>query len=174
MLALLLPWMAIWITMAINTTIGGVAGVLTASLVPLMWLIWRPVVFEQISLPIVAGLSLLTLFGADIRIILPLSYGLFGVIWLVGAFTKTPLTAYYSASGYGGEAAYENPLFMQTNRILCALWGVLYLITSIWTYFLMGTELSAWTGLINSACPAIMGIFTAWFQKWYPAHRARG
>jgi hypothetical protein len=97
---------------------------------------------------------------------------MFGLMWLIGAFTKTPLTAHYSAAGYGGEKAFENPLFMRTNRILTAAWGVLYLIAPIWTYFLMGSPAAAYTGLINSVCPALMGIFTAWFQKWYPARWA--
>ncbi|MCL1814193.1 MAG: hypothetical protein FWG29_11830, partial [Treponema sp.] len=119
-------------------------------------------------------ISLAALLGVNPRIILSASYGIFGLMWFAGAFTKTPLTAYYSAANYGGEKAMDNPLFMRTNRILTAAWGVLYLITPVWTYYLMGTQVSAFTGLINSVCPAIMGIFTVWFQKWYPAHWARG
>jgi hypothetical protein len=121
-----------------------------------------------------AGLSLAAMLGQDARAVVTLSYGLFGLMWLIGAFTKTPLTAHYSATGYGGGKAFENPLFMRTNRILTAAWGLLYLISPVWTYFLMGTLAASYTGLINSVCPALMGIFTAWFQKWYPARWARG
>ncbi len=70
---------------------------------------------------------------------------------------------------YNGEEALENPIFMRTNRILTLLWGVLYLITPVWTYFLIGTGMGVWTGAVNSVLPALMGIFTQWFQKWYPA-----
>ena len=105
---------------------------------------------------------------------MPASYGAFCLIWLAGAFTKTPLSAYYSAASYGGGRAFGNPLFMRTNRILTAVWAALYLVTPIWTYFLMGTRAAAYTGLINSVCPALLGLFTAWFQKWYPARWARG
>lgn len=84
-------------------------------------------------------------------------------------FPKIPLTAYYSAAGYGDEKAFANPLFISTNRILTAAWGVLYLVTPIWTYILMGTSLSPYIGFINSVLPALMGAFTAWFQRWYPA-----
>ena len=67
-----------------------------------------------------------------------------------------------------------NLLFIKTNRILTFLWGILYLLTPVWTYFLMGTGLSSWVGAINSILPILMGIFTGWFQKWYPAKIARG
>jgi hypothetical protein len=173
MFVLLMPWIIIWIAIAINPTIGGALGIIAAASVPLIWLVFRPVVFEQISVPIVIGLSMAVLFGANARIILTASYGVFGMMWLVGAFSKIPLTANYSANNYGGDKAFANPLFMRTNRILTAAWGILYLITPIWTYILMGTELSVYTGLINSVCPAVMGAFTVWFQKWYPARWAR-
>jgi len=174
MIVLLAPWILIWTAIAIHPVAGGAAGVVAAAALPLLWLHFRPVVFEQISAPIVAGISLAVLLGADTRIVLPVSYAVFGLLWLIGAFTKTPLTAYYSSAGYGGGKAFDNRLFMRTNRILTAVWGVLYLITPIWTYILMGTGLSPYTGLINTVCPALMGIFTAWFQKWYPARWAKG
>jgi multimeric flavodoxin WrbA len=174
MAVLLIPWMVIWIGVAIDPLAGGAAGIAAAALVPLIWLVFKPVVFERISVAMVAGLSLAAMLGQDARAVVTLSYGMFGLMWLAGAFTKTPLTAYYSAAGYGGGKALENPLFMRTNRILTAAWGVLYLVTPVWTYFLMGTRASAYTGLFNAVCPALMGIFTAWFQKWYPARWAKG
>lgn len=174
MVLLLAPWIVIWITIAINPTVGGAAGIAVAALVPLLWLVFRPVVYEQISVSIVAGLSLMALLGADVRLIVSGSYLLFGLLWLIGAFPTIPLTAYYSATGYGEEKAFSNQLFISTNRIITAAWGVMYLITPIWTYLLMGTEVSSYVGLINSVLPALMGAFTAWFQKWYPARYARG
>ncbi len=170
MAVLLFPWIVIWVAIAINKQAGGIAGICSAAFLPLLWLVFRPIVFEQISVPIIAGLSLSVLLGLDARIIITLSYGLFGLMWFIGAFTKIPLTAHYSASGYGDEKAFDNPLFIKTNRILTLVW--LYLVTPVWTYIIMGTNLAVYTGLINSVCPALMGIFTAWFQKWYPAWRA--
>ncbi|MCR1899034.1 flavodoxin family protein [Irregularibacter muris] len=174
MLVLLVPWIVIWTAIAIDSTIGGVVGIVVATIVPLLWIVFRPVVFEQISVPIVVGLSLGVLFGADTRLIITGSYFIFGLIWTIGAFTQIPLTAHYSAAKYGEERAFANPLFITTNRILTATWGALYLATSIWTYILMGTSFSPYIGLINSILLALMGIFTAWFQKWYPARWARG
>lgn len=74
----------------------------------------------------------------------------------------------------GGEEALQNPLCIRTNRILTATWGGLYLITALWTFFLMNTAAASYTGLINSLCLIFMGIFTAWFQRWYPAKVAQG
>ncbi len=173
MMVFLFPWIVIWVFLAINATIGGSLGIISAAVVPLLWFFFRPVAVEQISISIVAGLSLFVLLGADVGIILPITYLSFALIWLIGSFTKIPLTAHYSAMQYGDEKAFNNPLFMQTNRILTATWGFLYLFTSLWTYFLMGTRFSVYTGLINSICPALMGIFTIWFQRWYPSKYAK-
>ena len=172
MLPLLAPWIVIWTAIAINPIVGSVLGIAAAALTPMLWLAFRPVVYEQIGIPVVAGLSLAVLFGADARLIIPASYLLFGLMWLIGAFTKVPLTAHYSASSYGGEKAFSNLLFIRTNRILTAVWGALYLITPIWTYLLMATKFSPYVGLVNAVIPALMGIFTAWFQNWYPARYA--
>jgi len=173
MLILLAPWILMWAAIPINMTVGAVTAILATALLPLFWICFHPVIFERVSIPIIAGLSLAVLLGADARMVVSASYLAFGIMWIIGACTKIPLTAYYSAVNYGNDKAFSNPLFIRTNRILTAAWGILYLITPIWTYALMGTDLSAYTGLINSACPALMGIFTVWFQKWYPARWAR-
>lgn len=174
MLILLLPWIVIWTSVAINSTIGSAISIAVAAFIPLFWLKFRPVVYEQISVQVVVILSLAVLFGLDIRLVVPVSYLCFGLMWIIGAFPKIPLTAHYSATNYGEDKAFANPLFISTNRILTTAWGVLYLVTPIWTYILMGTGFSPYIGLINSIFPALMGLFTAWFQKWYPARWARG
>ena len=111
---------------------------------------------------------------ATTRIETPLSYLSFGVMWTVTCFSKIPLTAHYSMNGYNGEDALQNPLFMKTNWILTLMWGILYLLTPIWTYFIMGTKIKSYIGAVNSILPILMGIFTVWFEKWYPAKIARG
>lgn len=85
-------------------------------------------------------------------------------------FMLIPFTAYYSMNDFGAEKALGNPLFLRTNRILTAAWGILYLITPIWTYFLMNTSIAYTTGIINSILPFFLGIFTKWFVGWYPPY----
>jgi hypothetical protein len=51
---------------------------------------------------------------------------------------------------------------------------VLYILTAVWTYFIMGTDLRHYISLINHICPVALGIFTLWFVGWHPPHYARG
>ena len=95
-------------------------------------------------------------------------------MWSASCLFQIPLTAHYSMNSYNGEIALKNPIFMKTNRILTAAWGILYLLTPIWTYMIMKTEFSSFVGVINSVLPIGMGIFTRWFQKWYPVKVMRG
>lgn len=174
MTLMLLPWVAIWTAVAIDSFWGGIIGIMLCAALPLAFLKYLPTVFEYITIPAVTIVSLLSLLGFPTAVLLPLSYLAFGIMWTVTVFLKLPLSAYYSMNNYGGQAALSNPLFVRTNKILTACWGVLYLLTPIWTFFLMQTPLSALTGLFNSVLPIGMGIFTIWFQKWYPKHYAAG
>lgn len=173
MAVLLAPWIIVWMATDISLMIGGVLGVLAVAVLPLLWIRFRPVVFEQISAPIVAGLSLAALLGVEAQTVIPVSYLLFGLMWLAGSYVKIPLTAWYSSKHYGSESAFANPLFMQTNRILTAAWGGLYLVLAIVAFALMRTDWSSMIWMVTLSGPAFMGIFTGWFQKWYPARVAR-
>ena len=46
-------------------------------------------------------------------------------------------------------------------------WAVLYLLTPVWTWYLLQTPVSYLTGAVNSVLPMLLGAFTAWFQRWY-------
>lgn len=174
MYVLLIPWIVFWVAAAIDAYAGSLIAVMACALVPLLFCRYQKTVYDAMSGTFVAGLSVGALAGAPIRIVIPMAYFIFGLMWTVSCCRKIPLTAHYSMYAYGGEDALENPLFIRTNRILTLIWGVLYLITPVWTYYIMGTEFGSLTGLVNSVMPVFMGIFTAWFQRWYPAKVARG
>ncbi len=174
MLLLLAPWIVIWAGMPIHSTIGSSLAIFIGALIPIFWMKYKPVIFEQIGIPMAIGISLAGLLGLNVRFIVSASYLLFGLLWLIGSLTQIPLTAYYSATNYGEESAFSNPLFIRTNRILTAAWGVVFFHSAVWAYFLMNTPLSPYIGIINNIIPALMGIFTTWFQRWYPAKYARG
>ena len=173
MALMLLPWIAIWISLSIDSFWGGVAGIAVCAVLPFAFLKWRATIFEYLSIFFVTAICLLSMLKVPVLILLPASYLLFGLMWTVTAFLKIPLSAYYSMNEYGAEEALRNPLFMRTNRILTACWGVLYLVTPVWTYFLLCTRWASLTGAVNSVLPVLLGIFTAWFQKWYPRHYAQ-
>ncbi|MBQ1414238.1 MAG: NAD(P)H dehydrogenase, partial [Clostridia bacterium] len=133
----------------------------------------RRTVYDGLSTAAAIGFSLAALLLPDtVNLLLPASYLAFGLMWCVSCLCKVPLTAWYSMKDYNGDSAMQNPLFVRTNRILTMAWGVLYVLTSVWTYFLMGSEISSYIALINNIVPIAMGIFTKWFQNWYPAHYA--
>lgn len=171
---LLFQWIALWVLLPINAMWGGAAGIAVCSLVPMLGYRYRLTVYDKISGALVTILGLTALFSVDEILVICLSYLLFGVLWLSSCAVKIPLTAYYSSTGYGDDKAFDNPLFIKTNQILTAAWGVLYLILAASSYFLMNSAIFSYTGLVNSVAPALMGILTAWFSKWYPARVARG
>ncbi|MDE6202345.1 MAG: NAD(P)H-dependent oxidoreductase [Lachnospiraceae bacterium] len=171
---MLIPWIVFWVAVPINGYAGSLAGIGACVLVPLLFYQYKKTFYDILTGVLVTGLSVAVLVGAPERIVLSLSYFVFGVMWAVSCLRKIPLTACYSMNNYGGEDALRNPLFVKTNRILTLLWGILYLLTPIWTYFLMGTGIGGFTGAVNSVLPVFMGIFTVWFQKWYPAKVAGG
>lgn len=171
---MLIPWIVFWVAVSIDGFTGSLVSIGISVLVPLIFYRNKKTLYDVLSGTLVCGFSIAVLSGAAERIVVPLAYLAFGVMWTLSCFGKIPLTAHYSMNGYNGEKALQNPLFIKTNWILTLMWGILYLITPIWTYFIMGTTVSSMTGAINSVLPIFMGIFTGWFQKWYPAKVARG
>lgn len=174
MMLLLIPWIVFWIAASIDSFWGSLLSMAICVLLPVLMCRTKTTRYDQISSLGVGACSIALLAGASPILVIPASYFLFGLIWTVSCFTNVPLTAHYSKNSYNGDAALRNPIFMRTNRILTAAWGILYLVTPIWTYFIMQTDAASFVGAINSVLPALMGVFTAWFQKWYPQHIARG
>lgn len=171
---MLIPWIMFWFAAAIDAYYGSLVSMLSCVLVPLLYHRNKKTVYDHLSGLLVTLCAALLLVTSAQQILLPVSYLCFGIMWTVSGFMKLPLTAHYSMNDYGMDAALSNPLFIKTNRILTFCWGILYLLTPIWTYCLMGSSVASFTGLINSVLPLLMGIFTGWFQKWYPAKVARG
>jgi multimeric flavodoxin WrbA len=97
----------------------------------------------------------------------------FALFWGVTVFMKVPLTCYFSAAGYGGEKMLKNPLFTRTNRILTACWAVEYLLMSIVLAALHFSDAPGWFTAFTYIPVPLLGAFTGWFQKWYPARMAR-
>ena len=174
MLIMLIPWTIFWISTGISNYTGSFVSIGACVLVPLLFYQNKKTLYDTLSGALVGGFSMAALSGVYLRMIMPLSYLTFGIMWTVTCFGKIPLTAHYSMNQYNGEDALLNPLFMKTNRILTLMWGILYLFTSVWTYFLMGTQMKTYIGAVNSIVPIFMGIFTVWFQKWYPEKIAGG
>ena len=172
---LLLPWLMVWIAIPIHSYWGSFAAMLGSAVTVLSYFLVRLTPYDIISIFVCGMISALGLIGVPILWLIPAAYLLFGLLWLVSAFLSIPLSAWDSFNQYGRlKNAKDNLLFISTNRILTICWGILYLCTPIWTFFLMQTDFSKLISLVNSVFPALLGIFTWWFQKWYPARKAAG
>ena len=172
LLVLLVPWITFWIAASIDMYAGAFIAIGVCALTGLVFFHFRKTIYDVITTAAVTGFSVLLLLTNNPQIVLPISYLAFGAMWCVSCLFKIPLTAWYSMNSYNGETALENPLFIRTNRILTLVWGVLYLLTGMWTFLLTGTPAAPYLVFINNAMPILMGIFTNRFQKWYPAHFA--
>ncbi|MDO4298029.1 MAG: flavodoxin family protein [Lachnospiraceae bacterium] len=178
MLNMLIPWIVFWVAVPIHCTAGALISILVCALVPVLSYSHKRAVYDAVSCAAVTVLSAAELViwnrGGNIQAIIPLSYLLFGLMWIVSCRFRIPLTAHYVMYNYNGEDAVHNPLFMDTNRILTFAWGILYVLTSVWTWFLMRTEIGPYAGAVNTVVPVFMGLFTRWFEHWYPAWVAGG
>jgi hypothetical protein len=94
-------------------------------------------------------------------------------MWTIGGFRPIPLTAHYSINDYSANMI-TNPIFLKTNKILTLCWGILYLILPAVSLLTILVPALGWINGIFGFAPPILGIFTLWFQKWYPAHVGRG
>lgn len=171
MLIFLLPW-TFWWTLVNNPPVVCVGGCLIG--LALTWLLfssYTKTMYDTLALVVVLGLCAAYLFGVGFKIVFTLSLLAFGLLWLYSCLPgKIPLCAWYSSGGFGQEDAFKNPIFMKTNWIIALGWGISYLIISLaaWLFLQNGQIDSA--RICSYVIPALMGIFTAWFQRWYPRH----
>ena len=168
----LLPFLALWIVMPIHAVYGGVAAVLAGALVGLLHIRWKPTPYERLGNAVCALIGVIAILRPEEKWLLALPSFAFGALWLASCCTKIPLCAYYSSSGYGGEKAYENPLFLRTNRILALVWGAASLAIAAFSFLVTETAAAPFWGAISSVPTIGLGIFTAWFIKTYPARVA--
>ena len=169
----LTPWIVFWTAVNFHAFWGAMISLLVCAVLPLLFYKNKRTVYDVLSCSSVSLLSML-LINSSIAVVLPLSYLIFGMMWSISACLKIPLSAEYSMNDYGGDKALRNPLFIKTNRILTTAWGLFYLIAAISSYFIIRCNSTAALWIISSICPLLLGIFTLWFQKWYPYKIARG
>ena len=174
MMTMLIPWITFWIAVSINPEVGAVITLLVIATIPFIMRKHNFVIWDQLSMAAVALLSAAANITGNGALPTNIGYLVFGLFWLLSCLTKEPLCAAYVKYNYGGESAHQNPLFMKTNYILAVAWGVLYVLTAVWTFLLRKVGFGNTLILVNNLIPVLMGLFTAWFQKWYPARMARG
>jgi len=174
MTTMLIPWITFWIAVSIHPKVGALITLLVVATVPFIMRKHKFVIWDQLSMAAVAILSAAANITGNGVLPTNIGYLVFGLFWLLSCLTKEPLCAAYVKYNYGGENAHQNPLFMKTNYILAAAWGTLYVLTAIWTFLFKKAGFGNVLILVNNLIPILMGLFTAWFEKWYPARMARG
>lgn len=174
MVTMLIPWITLWVAVAINAELGAVITLLVGALLPLVMRQHRFTLWDELSIGAVGALSFAAYLTGRGDLVTNAGYLCFGLLWLGSCLTKEPLCASYVKYNYHGDDALNNPIFMKTNYILAAAWGVLYLLETVWTWLFRSAGLGIWVIIVNNVTPVFMGIFTAWFEKWYPAYVASG
>jgi hypothetical protein len=174
MASMLVPWVTFWVVISAHPTIGAAVSIGVLVVMSIVMRKHKAVIWDYISGVAVTALSISAAFIGDGDMVAIVGYLVFGLMWLGSCFTKEPLCASYVKWNYGGDLALEIPLFMKTNYILAAAWGILYILTAGWTLLAMKMGIGDIIVIVNCIIPAAMGFFTEWFQKWYPGYLARG
>ena len=174
MRTLLIPWMTFWIAASINEQVGPAIALLVCVAMPLIVYKMKTTLYDVITFTVVGALSVGLLLTGHVNVWIVASYLAFGLMWLLSCLTGEPLCAAYVKYNYHGDDALLNPIFMKTNYILAIGWGVLYIVNSLVNWLLYHYDLSSIAIIINNVAPIFMGMFTVWFEKWYPAKIAAG
>ena len=169
---LLIPFIVLWCVLPISEFWGGVAGIIGSLLSLLLLFKYKFTGYDYCSILAALIIGGLGISGVN-DMLLPLSYVVFGLIWGVSCVLPLPLTAYYSVNELGVEYL-DNPIFIQTNRIITSVWTVAYFIAAFAMYFLLGSTLKLYSGVLIYPLFGLLGFFTKWFKDYYPARVARG
>ena len=170
---MLLAWIALWVAVSVEPRIGALITLGVCSFLPLVTERYELCRYDRLSFALVAGLAIYAAVTGNGLQAVCAGYLAFGCLWLGSCFTKEPLCAAYVKYRYGKDAL-QNPIFMRTNYILAAAWGVVYIVIAAVSYYLSGKVPALVLSIVVQAMPILMGLFTAWFQNWYPARVAAG
>lgn len=170
---MLFAWIALWVAVSVEPRMGALITLAVCSLLPLITERYELCRYDRLSFALVAGLAVYAAVTGNGFVAVNAGYLVFGLLWLGSCLTKEPLCAAYVKYSYGKDAL-QNPIFMRTNYILAAAWGLVYVVIAIVSYFLSGKVPALVLSIVVQAIPILMGLFTAWFQNWYPARVAAG
>ncbi len=168
MMTMLLAWISFWVAISVNAEVGPYIALVVSASLPLIMRKHEIIFYDRLSIALTVLISVFALVTNQTLLALVFSYLGFGFMWFLSCFTKEPVCAAYVKYDYSGEDALHNPIFMKTNYIIAAGWGILYIVMAIWSYLFATTAFAGVVLTLNNIMPAFMGLFTIWFQKWYP------
>ena len=165
MMTMLIPWITFWIAVSIHPEVGAVITLLVVATVPFIMRNRKFVIWDQSLWQLLLYFSAAANITGNGVLLTNIGYLVFGLFWLLSCLTKEPLCAAYVKYNYGGESAHQNPLFMKTNYILAAAWGLLYVLTAVWTFLLRRAGFGNLLIIVNNLVPILMGFFTNVVRK---------
>jgi multimeric flavodoxin WrbA/putative sterol carrier protein len=171
-ITMLIPWITFWIAVSVNANAGAVIALAVCACTPLIMARKKLTVYDRVSMGVVSLLSVLALKNNIQIISIVAGYFSFGLMWLLSCLTREPVCAAYVKYNYNGEDALNNPIFMKTNYILVVYWGILYILIAVWSWFLLHLGLTVLLQILNITVTGAMGVFTLWFERWYPQYIA--
>jgi len=170
------PWIVHWATADIPNTSPwlslGVPLLLGAWLWGYRRIFARPTWMERGTPLYFALAGLVTLLGNGFfaaygDVVGPL---VLGGLWMGTLATDMPLTGEYS-KWYYPPALWTHPVFVRTNAVITAVWVGVYMLQAILA--LVGhfapAQAILWM-IVRDLLLVPAFVFTAWFQKWYPAY----
>jgi putative sterol carrier protein len=168
-----IPWILLWIWGSISPGIlPQIAAASIAFIITLYHLITnRATLFEKgTCIYLILG-AILWGIGFELYITYSkvITYVYLGGLWLGSLMNYFCLTAEYSRLPYPKEI-WSSRAFLKTNDILCAIWGIYFLIMAVYNYMMI--LFSEWyliLMIISYLSLVPMFSFTSWFQKWYPS-----
>jgi hypothetical protein len=85
----------------------------------------------------------------------------------LGSLAHVPFTEQYARESTPREV-WDSPVFKHVNRVLTAMWGLVFAITAI--LGLIALHVSSGTDWLNWVIPIILLVLAVRFTRWYPAY----
>jgi len=169
-----MPWILLWVLRSIPF-IPGLFPQLFAACVSILITTYhiitnRPTLWEKGTSIYLISAAILYFIGLDFFIAYckVIDYIFLGGLWLASILKQFSLSAEYTRLEFPKQI-WTMPAFLNTNNIICGVWGIYYLCSAILNLIIIVySELAILLMIISYVSLAPMFIFTAWFQKWYP------
>jgi putative sterol carrier protein len=168
-----IPWILLWIWGSISP---GILPQIIAAGIALLIIVYhiltnRATLFEKGTCIYLVLAAILYGIGVGFFITYSriINYLFLGALWLGSLINYFCLTAEYTRLPYPKEI-WSSRAFLKTNDILCAIWGLYFLLMAVYNYLmLLFREIYLIMMIISYLLLIPMFKFTSWFQKWYPS-----
>jgi len=169
------PWVFCFLFAEYNPLIGVVIPLVLSGIVCVIKRVSDLLYFERATLLVFSLMSLMVVtFGADYsgNTFAVMGYLALALIWAISTLKTVPLSADYTHF-FNGRNALKNVLFLKTNRFICYIWSVVFLIQAGITIWLNTTLLINFAAIIPMLLSIPAFLYTIWFLKWYPLNSAK-